>query len=58
MIIPWPQARSKITRKPRRGSVAESYKLYYDADNNLIKKELVSTDTYRSITGIISVSPY
>ena len=49
---------SKITRKPRRGSVAESYKLYYDADNNLIKKELVSTDTYRSITGIISVSPY
>ena len=49
---------SKITRKPRRGSVAESYKLYYDADNNLIRKELVSTDTYRSITGIISVSPY
>ena len=49
---------SKITRKPRRGSIAESYKLYYDADNNLIKKELVSTDTYRSITGIISVSPY
>ena len=49
---------SKVIRKPRRGSIAESYKLYYDADGGLIKKELVSTDTYRSISGIVSVSPY
>lgn len=49
---------SKVTRKPRRGSVAECYKLYYGADGGLIKKELVSTDTYRTITGIVSVSPY
>lgn len=49
---------SRVIRKARRGSVAESHKLYYDADGNLIKKELVSTDTYRSITGIIGVAPY
>ena len=49
---------SEIKRKPRRGSVAESYKLYYAADGSLIKKELVCRDTYRSITGITAVSPY
>lgn len=47
----------ETVRKARRGSVSETYKLYYSADGELINKELVTEDTYRSISGIVHVGP-
>lgn len=48
---------SKTVRKARRGSIAETYKLYYSAEGELINKELVTEDKYRSISGIVNVGP-
>lgn len=48
---------SKTIRKARRGSVAETYKLYYSAEGKLIDKVLVTEDKYRSISGIVNVGP-
>lgn len=48
---------SKTVRKARRGSVAQTHKLYYSAEGELIKKELVTEDKYRSISGIVNVGP-
>ncbi len=48
---------SKTIRKERRGSVAETHKLYYSADGELIDKVLVTEDKYRSISGIVNVGP-
>ena len=48
---------SKTIRKERRGSVAETYKLYYSADGELMDKVLVTEDKYRSISGIVNVGP-
>jgi len=48
---------SKTIRKARRGSVAQTHKLYYSADGELIDKVLVTEDKYRSISGIVNVGP-
>ncbi|MBR5291992.1 MAG: VanW family protein [Clostridia bacterium] len=48
---------SKTVRKARRGSVAETHKLYYSANGELIDKVLVTEDKYRSISGIVNVGP-
>lgn len=48
---------SKTIRQARRGSVAETHKLYYSAQGELINKELVTEDKYRSISGIVNVGP-
>ena len=48
---------SKTIRKARRGSVAETHKLYYSADGELINKVLVTEDKYRSISGLVNVGP-
>lgn len=48
---------TETVRKERRGSIAETYKLYYSADGELIDKALVTEDKYRSISGIINVGP-
>lgn len=48
---------SKTVRKARRGSVAQTHKLYYSADGELIDKVLVTEDKYRSISGIVNVGP-
>ena len=48
---------SETVRKARRGSVAETHKLYYSADGQLIDKVLVTEDKYRSISGIVNVGP-
>lgn len=45
-----------VERESRAGSTAETYKLYYDAQGNLLKKELVTRDKYPAIKGIIYVS--
>lgn len=49
---------SETVRESRRGSTAETYKLYYDSNGELIEKKLVTEDKYRSIKGLIKVSPY
>ena len=43
-------------RKSRRGCIAVTWKEYYDAQGNLLKKEEVSEDKYRSIRGLVKVS--
>ncbi len=48
---------SKTIRKARRGSIAETHKLYYSAEGELIDKVLVTEDKYRSISGIVNVGP-
>lgn len=45
----------EIVRRERRGSTAETYKLYYDANGELIRQELVTTDKYRSIKGLVKI---
>lgn len=47
----------QVVREPRRGSVAVTYKEYYDANGNLLHKEQVTKDKYRSIKGITHVGP-
>lgn len=49
---------SETVRKSRRGSTAETYKLYYSSSGELIEKKLVTQDKYRSIKGLVKVSPY
>jgi len=51
-----PGARETV-REARRGKIAETHKLYYNAEGELIKKELVSEDKYRSIKGLVRVPP-
>ncbi len=46
----------EVVREERIGSVAETYKEYYDAAGNLINKVLVVRDKYRSVKGISMVS--
>lgn len=46
----------EVVREKRIGSVAETYKEFYDASGELIKRELVVRDKYRSVKGIVSVS--
>ena len=43
-------------RKERRGRTSVTYKEYYDADGNLIKKETAYEDSYPSIEGLVYVS--
>ena len=43
-------------RKERRGKTSVTYKAYYDASNQLIKKETVYEDSYPSIEGLVYVS--
>ena len=47
----------QVVREPRRGSVAVTYKEYYDANGNFLHKEQVTKDKYRSIKGITHVGP-
>ncbi len=47
----------QLVRKPRRGSVSVTYKEYYDAAGNFLRRERVSKDKYRSIKGIAHVGP-
>lgn len=49
---------SETVREARRGSTAETYKLYYNSSGELIDKKLVTEDKYRSIKGLVKVSPY
>lgn len=46
----------EVVREERVGSVAETYKEYYDASGGLLKKVLVARDKYRSVKGITMVS--
>lgn len=46
----------RVEREAKVGSIAETYKEYYDKDGNLIKRELYVKSTYRSIQGIVYVS--
>lgn len=46
-----------VYRETRRGKKSETYKEYYDANNNLVRRELAYTDTYRSIRGTVYISP-
>lgn len=43
-------------RDGRAGSVSETYKEYYDSDGKLLKRKLVSKDTYKPISAIVQVS--
>ena len=43
-------------RKERRGRTSVTYKEYYDAQGNLIKKETAYEDSYPSIEGLGYVS--
>ena len=43
-------------RKERRGKTSVTYKEYYDASDQLIKKETVYEDSYPSIEGLVYVS--
>ena len=47
----------QVVREPRQGSVAVTYKEYYDADGNFLRREQVTKDKYRSIKGIIHIGP-
>jgi len=47
----------QVVREPRRGSISVTYKEYYDAEGKLIKREQVTKDKYRSISGITHVGP-
>lgn len=43
-------------RKSRRGCIAETWKEYYSAEGEFIRKEQVTEDKYRSIKGLVKVS--
>lgn len=43
-------------RDGRAGSVSETYKEYYDSNGKLLKRKLVSKDTYKPISAIVQVS--
>lgn len=43
-------------RKSRRGCIAVTWKEYYSAEGEFIRKEQVTEDKYRSIKGLIKVS--
>ena len=43
-------------RKERRGKTSVTYKEYYDASDQLIKKETAYEDSYPSIEGLVYVS--
>ena len=43
-------------RKERRGKTSVTYKEYYDAQDQLIKKEIAYEDSYPSIEGLVYVS--
>ena len=50
-------ARTRETeRKSRKGQVAETYKIYYDAQGNVIEKVFLYKDTYSPVQGIVYVS--
>lgn len=52
-----PYGTREEARKARRGCMSETYKNYYDADGNFIRSELVTKDKYRSIKGLMRLSP-
>ena len=43
-------------RKERRGKTSVTYKEYYDAGGQLIRKEIACEDSYPSIEGLVYVS--
>lgn len=47
----------QVMREPRRGSISVTYKEYYDAEGNFLRREQVTKDKYRSISGITHVGP-
>ena len=51
-----PAASRVEERKERRGKTSVTYKEYYDAGDQLIKKETVYEDSYPSIEGLVYVS--
>ncbi len=51
-----PYATSRVEREERTGRTSVTYKEYYDADGNRIKKDKAYEDKYRSIQGITYVS--
>ncbi len=51
-----PDGAKEVERESRTGVLAESYKEYRDANGNIIKRELVAKDKYRSVQGIIRVA--
>lgn len=51
-----PAASRVEERKERRGKTSVTYKEYYDARDQLIKKETVYEDSYPSIEGLVYVS--
>lgn len=52
-----PPGQEEVIREPRRGSISVTYKEYYDAAGMLIRREQVTKDKYRSISGITHVGP-
>lgn len=51
-----PPGQTEEVRKSRRGCVAVTWKEYHGPDGELIRKEQVSEDRYRSIRGLIKTS--
>ena len=51
-----PAGTTKEDRQERRGKTSATYKEYYDANGEFLKKELAFEDTYRSIKGRVYVS--
>ncbi len=47
----------QVVREPRRGSVSVTYKEYYDANGEFLRREQVTKDKYRSIAGITHIGP-
>ena len=48
---------TKVINKGKTGCVSESYKLYYDGEGNLIKRVLITKDTYYAEKKIVAVGP-
>ncbi|MEA4970400.1 MAG: VanW family protein [Candidatus Pelethousia sp.] len=51
-----PPGQTEEVRKSRRGCIAVTWKEYYSAEGDFIRKVQVSEDKYRSIKGLIKVS--
>lgn len=52
-----PANTKEVYREARRGKKSKTYKEYYDLEGNLIERKLVYEDTYRSIKGLVYISP-
>lgn len=48
-----PPGAQVVEREPHKGYKVNVYKLTYDKNNKLLKKELLHTDTYKPVNGII-----